>query len=36
VFFVVAYNTLLGVTGIAMPLRNAAASLGATHWQLLT
>ena len=33
VFFVVAYNTLLGVTGIAMPLRHAAASLGATRWQ---
>ena len=36
VFFVVAYNTLLGVTGIAMPLRHAAASLGATRWQMLT
>ena len=36
VFFVVAYNTLLGVTGIAMPLRHAAASLGATKWRLLT
>ena len=36
VFFVVAYNTLLGVTGIAMPLRHAAASLGATRWHLLT
>jgi taurine transport system permease protein len=36
VFFVVAYNTLLGVSGIAMPLRHAAASLGATRWQLLT
>jgi len=36
VFFVVTYNTLLGVTGIAMPLRHAAASLGATRWQLLT
>jgi len=36
VFFVVAYNTLLGVTGIAMPLRHAAASLGATRWRLLT
>ena len=36
VFFVVAYNTLLGVTGIAMPLRHAAASLGASRWQLLT
>jgi taurine transport system permease protein len=36
VFFVVAYNTLLGVTGIAMPLRHAAASLGATRWQTFT
>jgi len=36
VFFVVAYNTLLGVTGIALPLRHAAASLGASRWQLLT
>jgi len=26
----------LGVTGIAMPLRHAAASLGASRWQLLT
>ncbi len=34
VFFVVAYNTLLGVTGIPMPLRHAAASLGASRWQL--
>ena len=36
VFFVVAYNTLLGVTSIAMPLRHAAASLGASRWQLLS
>jgi NitT/TauT family transport system permease protein/taurine transport system permease protein len=36
VFFVVAYNTLLGVTSIAMPLRHAAASLGAGKWRLLT
>lgn len=36
VFFVVAYNTLLGVTAIPMPLRHAAASLGARRWQLLT
>ena len=36
VFFVVAYNTLLGVTSIAMPLRHAAASLGASRWRLLT
>jgi taurine transport system permease protein len=36
VFFVVAYNTLLGVTGIPMALRHAAASLGATRWQLFT
>lgn len=34
VFFVVAYNTLLGVTGIPMALRHAAASLGASRWQL--
>jgi taurine transport system permease protein len=34
VFFVVAYNTLLGVTGIPMPLRHAAASLGSNRWQL--
>ena len=34
VFFVVAYNTLLGVTAIPMPLRHAAASLGASRWQL--
>ncbi len=36
VFFVVAYNTLLGVTGIRMPLRHAAASLGASRWHVLT
>ena len=36
VFFVVAYNALLGVTGIAMPLRHAARSLGAGRWQLFT
>ena len=36
VFFVVAYNTLLGVSGIRMHLRHAAASLGASRWQLLT
>jgi taurine transport system permease protein len=34
VFFVVAYNTLLGVSGIPMPLRHAAASLGANRWNL--
>jgi taurine transport system permease protein len=34
VFFVVAYNTLLGVTSIPMPLRHAAASLGASHWRI--
>ena len=33
VFFVVAYNTLLGVTSIPMQLRHAAASLGASRWQ---
>ena len=36
VFFVVAYNTLLGVSTIPMPLRHAAASLGASRWQMLT
>lgn len=36
VFFVVTYNTLLGVSTIPMPLRHAAASLGANRWQLLT
>lgn len=36
VFFVVTYNTLLGVSSIPMPLRHAAASLGATGWTLLT
>ena len=35
-FFVVTYNTLLGVASIPMPLRNAAASLGANGWTLLT
>jgi taurine transport system permease protein len=36
VFFVVAYNTLLGVASIPMPLRYAAASLGAGPWAMLT
>jgi NitT/TauT family transport system permease protein/taurine transport system permease protein len=36
VFFVVAYNTLLGVSSIPMPVRNAAASLGAGRWAMLT
>jgi NitT/TauT family transport system permease protein/taurine transport system permease protein len=36
VFFVVAYNTLLGVASIPMPLRHAAASLGAGRWRMLT
>ena len=36
VFFVVTYNTLLGVSSIPMPLRHAAASLGANGWALLT
>ena len=35
VFFVVAYNTLLGVSTIPRPVRNAAASLGAGPWALL-
>ena len=36
VFFVVAYNTLLGVKTIPHTVRNAAASLGAGRWALLT
>ena len=36
VFFVVTYNTLLGVSSIPLPLRNAAASLGAGPWAMLT
>src|SRR4051794_5699678 len=36
VFFVVAYNTLLGVSTIPMTIRNAAASLGAGRWVMLT
>jgi taurine transport system permease protein len=36
VFFVVAYNTLLGVASIPLPLRHAASSLGASGWQMLT
>jgi len=36
VFFVVTYNTLLGVASIPMPLRHAAASLGAGPWQMVT
>ena len=35
VFFVVAYNTLLGVSSIPLPLRQAAASLGARGWTML-
>lgn len=36
VFFVVTYNTLLGVSSIPMPLRHAAASLGARNWQMVS
>jgi taurine transport system permease protein len=36
VFFVVAYNTLLGVASIPLQLRHAAASLGAGRWAMLT
>ena len=36
VFFVVTYNTLLGVASIPLPLRHAAASLGASGWTMLT
>lgn len=35
VFFVVAYNTMLGIASIPQSLRNAAASLGATPRQIL-
>lgn len=35
VFFVVAYNTLLGVSSIPLQLRNAAWSLGASRWNML-
>jgi len=35
VFFGVTYNTLLGVASIPMPLRHAAASLGAGKWAML-
>jgi taurine transport system permease protein len=36
VFFIVAYNTLLGVSTIPKHLRYAAASLGAGRWRMLT
>ena len=36
VFFIVTYNTLLGVSTIPRQTRNAAASLGAGHWAMLT
>ncbi len=36
VFFVVTYNTLLGVASIPLPLRHAASSLGARRWSMLT
>ncbi|MDR5709478.1 MAG: ABC transporter permease [Armatimonadota bacterium] len=36
VFFIVLYNTILGVTSIPQDLRNAARSLGANPWQVLT
>lgn len=36
VFFVVVYNTLLGVSTIPMPIRNAAASLGAGRLAMLS
>jgi NitT/TauT family transport system permease protein/taurine transport system permease protein len=35
VFFVVAYNTMLGIASIPQSLRYAAASLGAKPWQVL-
>jgi taurine transport system permease protein len=36
VFFIVTYNTLLGVSTIPLSVRNAAASLGAGPWSMLT
>jgi taurine transport system permease protein len=36
VFFIVTYNTLLGVSTIPRQVRNAAASLGAGKWSMLT
>jgi NitT/TauT family transport system permease protein/taurine transport system permease protein len=36
VFFIVAYNTLLGVSTIPLPVRHAAASLGASRVAMLT
>lgn len=36
VFFIVTYNTLLGVATIPPAVRNAAASLGARPWAMLT
>lgn len=36
VFFIVVYNTLLGVSTIPMALRNAAYSLGAGRWSVFT
>jgi NitT/TauT family transport system permease protein/taurine transport system permease protein len=35
VFFIVTYNTLLGVSTIPLAVRNAAASLGAGRWTML-
>jgi taurine transport system permease protein len=35
VFFIVTYNTLLGVSTIPLQVRNAAASLGAGRWSML-
>jgi taurine transport system permease protein len=35
VFFIVLYNTILGVTSIPQVLRDAARSLGANRWQVL-
>jgi NitT/TauT family transport system permease protein/taurine transport system permease protein len=36
VFFIVTYNTLLGVSTIPVAVRHAAASLGAGKWSMLT
>jgi taurine transport system permease protein len=36
VFFIVTYNTLLGVSTIPLQVRHAASSLGAGRWAMLT
>jgi taurine transport system permease protein len=36
VFFPVVYNTVMGVSGVPIEVRRAAASLGASRWAMLT